>query len=294
MTIQQIRYFLVLAQELHFWRTSEKVYISQSSLSRQIQMLEDELGIKLLERDKRNVKLTDAGSFLQQRWSVLLDEFDRTHKHAKKINDGNLGNVSIAYPGSISSNFLPEILKVLTNEIPDLKIELTQPADEDHEKILLNYQTDILFSRDRIQNSTILSKKLYSEPICLVVPESHWLNENSFTDLRSVKDENFIISGLHHTTHFASLLRNIFNAYGFQPKTNIESDFGGMVLNLVSRNLGISILPYSYKFSTNHKVRFIKLTEKVDLYINWRKDYQSNTIKKVVDCSISLGEDFQN
>lgn len=64
MTLQQIRYFLVLAEELHFWKTAEKVYVSQSSLSRQIQSLEEELGVTLFERDKRNVKLTDAGVFL--------------------------------------------------------------------------------------------------------------------------------------------------------------------------------------------------------------------------------------
>ena len=84
MTIQQIRYFLVLAEELHFWKTSEKVYISQSSLSRQIQALEEELGFMLLERDKRNVKLTEAGKFLQERWSVLLDEMERAQTQAKK------------------------------------------------------------------------------------------------------------------------------------------------------------------------------------------------------------------
>nr|BFF40125.1 hypothetical protein BACY1_19300 [Tenacibaculum mesophilum] len=66
MTIQQIRYFLILAEELHFWKTAEKVYTSQSSLSRQIQSLEEELGITLFERDKRNVKLTEAGVFLKK------------------------------------------------------------------------------------------------------------------------------------------------------------------------------------------------------------------------------------
>lgn len=63
MTTQQIKYFLVLAEELHFWNTAEKVFISQSSLTRQIQALEDELGFSLFERNKRNVKLTDAGKF---------------------------------------------------------------------------------------------------------------------------------------------------------------------------------------------------------------------------------------
>ncbi|WP_240484986.1 LysR family transcriptional regulator [Arenibacter latericius] len=85
MTIQQIKYFLILANELHFWRSAEKTFISQSSLSRQIQSLEQELGVQLFERDKRNVKLTDAGKFLKEKYAVLIEELDQYHRHAKKL-----------------------------------------------------------------------------------------------------------------------------------------------------------------------------------------------------------------
>jgi len=85
MTIKQLKYFLTLSDELHFWKTAEKVFISQSSLSRQIKALEDELGISLFERDKRNVKLTDAGVFLKERWSVLLNDFNQIQQQAKKL-----------------------------------------------------------------------------------------------------------------------------------------------------------------------------------------------------------------
>jgi len=292
MTIQQMRYFLVLAKELHFWKTSEKVHISQSSLSRQIQSLEGELGFKLLERDKRNVELTEAGTFIQQRWELLLNELNQTHREAKKISAGTSGVISIAYPGSISFDFLPNLIKKFAEEMPDLKIELTEPTDINHEKLILDHHIDIAFSRDIIVNPTIASSKLYSEPICLVVAENHWLNKDNFEDLRTVRDENFIISALHHTTFFASLLRQIFNTYGFEPKTSIESDFGGMILKLVSQNLGISILPYSFQFATDYDVRFINLSEKVDLFINWRKNDQSQIVKNVLNHSIELGKKY--
>ncbi|MGO3813158.1 LysR family transcriptional regulator, partial [Mesonia sp.] len=84
MTIQQIKYFLILAKELHFWKTAEKVFISQSSLSRQIQSLEDEMGVQLFERDKRNVKLTDTGKFLQEHWTIVIKDLDQIHRQAKK------------------------------------------------------------------------------------------------------------------------------------------------------------------------------------------------------------------
>ncbi|MCK0159897.1 LysR family transcriptional regulator [Allomuricauda sp. F6463D] len=287
MTIQQIKYFLVLAKELHFWNTAEKVFISQSSLSRQIQALEDELQIQLFERDKRNVKLTNAGKFLQEHWTEKINEFDQIIRQAKKIDEGKAGTISITYPGSIAYEFLPKFLEVLSNNLPDLKIELTEPTDDNHEKLLLNFQTDIAFSRDKIKNANIDSHKLYSEPICLVVPKNHRLNKKNLTGL---ENEKFIISGLHQTTFFASLLRSWFSKNGIEPKTIIESDFGGMIMNLVSKGLGISILPLSFKSAQAENVEFIELEEKIDLYISWRKKELNNTIKKVIELAENVAE----
>jgi len=288
MTIQQIKYFLALSSELHFWKTSEKVFISQSSLSRQIQALESEMGIQLFERDKRNVKLTDAGKFLKDHWATVIKDLDQIHRQAKKIDEGTFGFVSISYPGSIAFKFLPDFLEILNHNLPDLKLELIEPTDESHEKLLLNYETDIAFSRDSINHINIDSLKINSEPICVVVPNNHWLNKDSLHNINALQNEKFIIAGLHQRTFFASLLRAFFDKHNFQPKTIIESDFGGMILNLVSKGLGISILPQSYKFSKSQHVRFIELDETIDLFINWRKNDPNKTVKKIVDYTTSI------
>lgn len=287
MTVQQIKYFLVLAKELHFWNTAEKVFISQSSLSRQIQALEDELQIQLFERDKRNVKLTNAGKFLQEHWTKKINEFDQIIRQAKKIDEGKAGTISITYPGSIAYEFLPKLLEALNNNLPELKIELTEPTDENHEKLLLNFKTDIAFSRDKIKNINIDSQKLYYEPICLVVPKNHRLNKGNMTRL---DNEKFIISDLHQTTFFASLLRSWFSKNKIEPKTIIESDFGGMIINLVSKGLGISILPLSFKSAQVENVEFIELEETIDLYINWRKKELNNIIKKVIELAENVAK----
>lgn len=290
MTILQIKYFLKLAHELHFWKTAEKVFISQSSLSRQIQALEDELGIQLFERDKRNVRLTDAGKFLQEHWTVMLEELDQVQQQAKKIAEGNSGTISITYPGSIIFRFLPNFLELLNTHLPDLKLELIEPTDENHEKLLLDYRSDIAFSRDEIKNANIDSLRLYAEPICLVVPNNHWLNQKPLNDFNELQNEKFIISGLHQTTFFASLLRGLFDKHGFQPKAIIESDFGGMILNLVSKELGISILPQSFKYAKVKNVQFIELDETIDLYVSWRKNELNKTVKKVIEYAALTGK----
>lgn len=293
MRLQQIRYFLVLAEELHFWKTAEKLFTSQSTLSRQIQSLEDELGFKLFERDKRNVKLTAAGLFLKNNWTQMIDDFDRSISQAQKIDEGSSGRVAIAYPGSIAFRFLPELMKILHEKMPDLKIELTEPTDENHIKLLLDYSIDLSYSRDSIMHPNIASEKLQSEPICLVVPENHWVTEENFTDIRDVQHENFIVSRMHQTTHYASLLRSLFAQYEIEPQTIMESDFGGMILALVSKGLGISILPHSFRSTPSKNVRFIDLEEQVDLYVNWRKNDPNRVIERILGYSREIGNNIE-
>ncbi|WP_116771141.1 LysR family transcriptional regulator [Maribacter litoralis] len=292
MTTQQIKYFLTLATELHFWRAAEKVFISQSTLSRQIKSLEDEMGIQLFKRDKRNVKLTDAGKFLKEKWTVTINELDHIHKQAKKIDQGTTGLISLSYPGSIAFSFLPLFLNKINASLPDLKLELTEPIDENHEKLLLNYDTDIAFNRDAIENIHLANYKLYTEPICLVVSDKHWLTAKSMQDFKSLHDEKFIISGLHRTSYFPSLLRSLFQKNGFEPKTIIESDFGGMIINLVAQGLGISILPLSYKYSNAKGVRFIELNETISLYMNWRKNDPNKITQRVIKIAKEMNNPY--
>lgn len=280
--LQQIKYFISLAQELHFWNTAEKMFITQSALSRQIKALEDELGLKLFERNKRNVKLTKAGVFLRDQWIPMLDEINRIHRQARKIHKGAYGSVSIGYPGSIAYGFLPELIASIAHTLPELKVELAEPTDISFEQLLLNYQMDLAFRRDPAENPALKSICLYSEHFSLVVPKNHHLNEENCQGLQDVKEEKFILSGLQHKTFYVASLRQIFDDYGFSPNVYIESDFGGMILSLVAKGLGVSVLPSSYAFSALPDVRFINLPQKVNLYVIWRKDDASPVLKNVL------------
>jgi len=282
MEIQQIKYFLTLSQELHFWNTAERMFITQSALSRQIKALEDELGIQLFERSKRSVKLTEAGAFLRDRWLPLLDEINRIHMQARKIHDGAFGSVRIGYPGSIAYSFMPGLITSISRNLPELKVELVEPTDISFEQLLLNYQMDMAFRRDPAESPSLQSICLYSEPFALVVPSNHHLNEQNFTGLHDLKDEKFILSNLAQTTFYTSSLRQIFEDHNFKPNVYIETDFGAMVLGLVSKGLGVSILPYSYSFSALPNVKFITLPYKVNLYVTWRRDDKGPVLRNIL------------
>ncbi|PRY08974.1 LysR family transcriptional regulator [Pontibacter ummariensis] len=282
MELQQIKYFLALAQELHFWHTAERMFITQSALSRQIKALEDELGIKLFERNKRNVKLTEAGAFLRDQWLPLLDEINRTHLQARKIHEGASGLVRIGYPGSTAYGFMPNLIASISRTMPELKVELVEPTDISFEQMLLSYQMDIAFRRDPAENPALHSEYLYSEPFALVVSDDHRLNEKSFTGLHDLKGEKFILSNLAQTTFYTASLRQIFEDNNLTPDVRIESDFGGMVLGLVSKGLGVTILPFSYSYSELPNVRFIMLPYQMNLYVTWRKNDNSSVLRNML------------
>jgi len=184
MNLDQIRYFLKLSDELHFWNTAEKLFITQSALSRQIKALEKEVGIQLFERSKRNVKLTEAGAFLKEQWSRILDEMDSIHQQAKNIDEGAFGSISIGYPGSIAYGFLPRLISSIAHSLPGVRMELIEPLDISFEQMLLNHQIHLAFRRDPAENPSLQSILLYSEFYSLVVPSSHHLDDENFTVYR--------------------------------------------------------------------------------------------------------------
>ena len=293
MELQQIKYFLTLAQELHFWNTAEKLFITQSALSRQIKALEEELGIQLFERTKRTVKLTEAGAFLKDQWARLIEDIDRINRQAKRLQEGTKGSIRIGYPGSISYGFLPVFISRLAKVLPDVRIELVEPTDISFEQLLLNYQMDIAFRRDPAENPSLQSTCLYAENFSLVLPAGHPLDAENFKGLQDVKQEKFILSGLHHQTFYVASLRQIFNEYNFTPDVYIESDYGGIILGLVARGLGISIMPGSYAFSAPPDVKFISLPHTTNLYVTWRKDDTSSVLRNILQEVQQTAESFR-
>ena len=116
MNLQQLQYFLVLADELHFWRSSEKMFITQSALSRHIKTIEQELGVQLFERNNRNVKLTKAGEFLRGEFGRLKEEFESVTRHARQIAAGEIGTLRIGHTASITFSLLPDLITVLRDK----------------------------------------------------------------------------------------------------------------------------------------------------------------------------------
>ncbi len=287
MNLQQIRYFLALAKELHFWNTAGKMNIAQSALTRQIQSLESELGVQLLERNKRNVKLTAAGKFLKEKWEVELNELEFFHEHARQIQLGETGTIIIAHPDSISASLMPDMLSRISASLPKLKIELVQVRYEDQQEFLRNYKVDLVITRDINTSSDIRSEKIYTDHLAFVVPEDHAFHELKDISQETLKTQKFILPIEAEGSSYSAIIQQLFKSFEVLPDAYLNSEFGSAIIALVKRRLGIAVLPDSYRYHEIPGIRFITLPFPTDLFVNWRVDDHHPVLSNVLKLVLS-------
>lgn len=292
MEFRQIKYFLGVAEELHFSKASERLFIAQSALSRQIQQLENEIKIKLFERDKRNVRLTPAGEFLKNEWKRMTNEADDILRHARQINNGEIGRVRLGHPGSAIYSIVPKALGVMQEQIPEVKIELIEITEIELIDGLLNYQIDVGLSREMSSHPHLESHSLFAENFALVVNNAHRLTVENFRSLKQTREEKFILPTMRENSIFTEHILSIFRQHGFKPKKGFESNYGATILKLVEENLGISIMPISYSKGAPGNIRFIPLPDISELYIVWRKSDQNPVLKKTIKIFEEEGRNF--
>ena len=283
MDIQQLKYFLALAKELHFWKTAEKMNITQSALSRHIMSLENEMGLQLFFRNKRNVKLTPAGEFLKEKWSTELIQLEAIQKHARQIHLGEQGSVCIAHPDSISASIIPDFIKKIATVFPKLKIELVLLTYEQQEEQLKNYKIDLAFSREKNESPAIDSKNLGSENLCLVVPSNHHFITIDDITHESIAKEKFIATNAGSSNSYDSIIGDVYKHYQIDPDSYISCEFGSTIISLIKNGLGISILPESYRLHHHENIRFIPLAFTASLYMNWRKNDPNTLISSILE-----------
>lgn len=282
MELRQLKYFLGVAEDLHFSKAAEKLFVAQPALSRQIQQLEDEWGVLLFERDKRNVKLTPAGEFLKEEVKKLLNQVENIKKRTRQIQHGEEGEIRIGHPGSAVYSVIPELLVALNEKYPKIKVALGEILEVDLVKSIQNASIDVGFIRESPFDNNLSSKVLFRENFALVIPDNHWLNEESFENMGQLKNESFILPPKHAGETYYNVLLGICQREDFLPEIMFESNFGATILRLVEHNLGVSILPVSYKYGSNLKVRFLELKnipEKTELSMVWRKDDNNPVLK---------------
>ena len=272
MDTQALKNFITLAETLHFTKTSEKVFIAQPALSRQIKELERSIGAQLFKRDKRNVSLTKAGAYFKEVAQQTVDQLDYAIKRTKQIHLGEAGEVKIGYTHSIVQTILPRIVKEIRTKFPGVKTVLREMNNTDQYKDLAEGRLDIGFATNIIAPENIKSKVFFEDVFVVVLPKTHHLLKEKKFDLSALANEPFILPHKIDGSAYVSTVEAICLDAGFFPNVVHHTASVSSALKLVEAGLGITIEPKRSLSSQNLAIKFIelnKISQKAQSAILW-------------------------
>lgn len=284
--LRHIRYFLAVAEELHFRKAAEKLFISQPGLSRQIKLLEEELGVVLFERHNRKVVLTKVGEYLKVEFSLQLKTLSHTLDNAKLLHDGKKGELNISYVGSAMQDVIPNLLLNFEKNHPDILFNLKEIDNQKQIEGLLSFSLDVGFVRLKRVPRTLEIKTILKENFCLVLPKNHFINEDSFENLAQFREEHFILFDSKYSASYYEKIMQIFDDCGFAPLISHNTIHSSSIFKLVENNFGISIVPKSLARKGGYKIKFIELdmiSQKTTLSVIWNQKNSNPILEDVLD-----------
>lgn len=286
--LRHLNYFLVLADELHFGRAAEKLYISQPPLSRQIKQLEQELDVQLFKRNNKKVELTRYGSFLKKEGEKLFADILQIEKNLQLMKASDQGKITIAYVGAVMFSFFPKVFSKLKSKFPNIHFILKELSNTEQIDALNKNLIDIGFVRGPLKLEGIESKKVESSTFSIVIAESHPLAKKEKLTLSELEHESFIRFSKSCAPPMHKSLMNIFNSYGFEPITVHETSQMTALLRLVESGFGYSIVPTSIMEGYNlglifHELKNENEITEISMIFNpkFKTNLTSNIIKSI-------------
>jgi DNA-binding transcriptional LysR family regulator len=243
--LRLVRSFVAVAETEHVGRAAEQLHISQSPLSRQIQQLEEQLGLRLFDRERRRVRLTDAGRWLLGEARDLLGRAARVEADAGRLLRGEGGVLSIGFvKAAMWNQVLPAALRAFKRSRPAVQVELRALRSDVQFEAIARGALDVGLTH-RVPDARLSSTRLFDEPVVLAVPAGHRLLALPSIRPRDLRGETWIgVSRTAHPTMHAWLVAACRRA-GFAPETQYETNDRATVLGLVEGGLGVALLPAS-------------------------------------------------
>ncbi len=284
--LRHLRYFLAVAEDLHFRKAAERLFISQPGLSRQIKELEKGIGVQLFERHKRKVELTKAGIYLKEEISKYFKELDHIIQHTKLLNDGLHGNLKFGYVGSAMQKIIPELLLEFRKKHPEILFSLKEMDNQKQIDDLLSRDLDIGFVRLERVPRGLASFSILKEPFCLVLPKDHPIDSKNFKNLSQFKDESFILFDPKYSPSYYEKVMSIFDDNGFDPIVTHNTIHSSSIYKLIQNNFGISIVPRSLQVDHLKGIKFIelnKITQRTALLAVWNPNNRNPMLKSILE-----------
>jgi DNA-binding transcriptional LysR family regulator len=247
MELRHLRYFVAVAEELHFRRAAERLNISQPPLSQQIRLLELELGANLFERTNRRVALTQAGLLFLPEARATIAQAERAAEVARRAERGQLGELSISF--FPSAPLVPEIagaIRAYSENHPGVNLILYELESREQIIALAEERTDIAIVRSiagPISPEGIVRRLVTKEPLVVALRHDHPLSRRRVISMDRLAEEAFVFYGERMGVVLPQLVLELCRSAGFEPRVSQLANANTTMVGLVAAGLGIAIIP---------------------------------------------------
>jgi DNA-binding transcriptional LysR family regulator len=293
---RQLRYFIAVAEELHFARAADRLNVAQSAVSLQIKGLEEVLGARLLNRRKRAaVSLTEAGQLFLSEAVAAVRQLERAEQVGRLAARGELGQIEVGYVTTAAMNrTLPGLLREYRRSHPAVQLRLTAMETPRQLDALAEGRLDVALIRPRSTYATgVAAHVVNREALCVALAADHPLAGGHALQAADLADEAFIVPQAAESAGFGSHLQRLAAAGGFQIR--LVHDVGDFVtaLSMAAGGYGVVLGPESMRGLGFSEVVFRPLAdfvEKVELAVAFRTAEPSASVRAFIDAAIALGK----
>lgn len=245
MELRHLRYVVAVAEELHFGNAARRLHVSQPPLSQQIKALELELGVRLFERTRRHVELTDAGRAFVAEARATLEHAARTERAAKQAGQGVSGSLVIGFVTSASYSILPPAVRRFRARWPGIEVSLREMIPSAQLVAIERREIDVGLLRPPVDHPGVDVETVLDEPLVAALPAGHALAERKSLALRDLAQEPWVLFPRRHGPGLIEVILDACRAAGFTPSVAHEPNEMQAVLAFVASGLGVSLVPAS-------------------------------------------------
>ena len=273
MEFRHLRYFLVLAEELHFGRAARRLSISQPPLSLNIQQLEASVGAQLLIRNSKQVTLTAAGQAFVPAARALLEQAALAASHARDVGQGMAGSLSIGFTGTMLYSGLPAILEDFQARHPLLRVMLKELSSSEQLIELAHDRLDIGFVHTTRVPPELSQILVASQAFVVCLPAAHPLAGSKQLPRKALQGEAFAVVSRAVSPDYHERILAICTEAGFYPQIRYELRHWLSVVSLVSQGMGVALVPAALSQSAMAGAAFVSLdtaTTPYDTHCLWK------------------------
>ena len=282
MELRHLRYFVALAEELNFTRAAKKLRLAQPSLTRQIRNLEDELGVRLLERTRNGVLLTEQGHFFLGNARRLVALSLETVRTVQEFRANGSGHLNIGYIPRFDSELLPATLAEFQQTHPEIGVTLRDMPPADQFRALEGRTMDVGFPglRPDDAGSALNWRCVARHDVLAILPVRHVLAGKMEVDLAEFRELPFVAMSEQTHPGWQKWVSNLCKDAGFTPKIVQEVSSEADILNFVSERLGVALASDRIKKLPHQDVTFrpIRAAPRAKYWMTWRRDNPSDAM----------------